>query len=49
MADNVAFVVPQIEEANAKRIGYVAELAAVRKTTLPVLLKELGLKPVAHA
>jgi len=39
----------QIEQANAKRIGYVAELAAVRKTTLPALIKELGLKPVAYA
>ena len=38
----------QIEEANADRIEYVAELAEVRKTTLTALMKELGLKPVAH-
>ena len=39
----------QIEEANAKRIEYLAELARVRQTTIPALMKELGLKPVAYA
>lgn len=39
----------QIEEANVKRMEYVAELAQVRKTTIPLLMKELGLKPVAYA
>lgn len=38
----------QIEEANATRIEYVAKLAEMRKTTLPAMMKELGLKPVAH-
>lgn len=28
-------------------IEYVAQLAALRKTTVPALLKELGLKPVS--
>ena len=39
----------QIEEANVKRIKYVAELAQVRKTTIPAVMQELGLKPVAYA
>lgn len=39
----------QLEEANVKRIEYVAELAQVRKTTIPAVMKELGLRPVAHA
>lgn len=39
----------QIEEANAKRIEYAAELAALRKTTLPSLMKELGFRPIAYA
>ena len=39
----------RIEEANVKRIEYLAELAQVRKTTLPSLMKELGLKPASYA
>ncbi|MFN8492312.1 MAG: hypothetical protein U0350_32225 [Caldilineaceae bacterium] len=39
----------QIEEANVKRIKYVAQLAQVRKTTIPVIMKELGLKPATYA
>ena len=39
----------QIEEANVKRIEYVAELAKIRQTTIPAMMKELGLKPMAHA
>lgn len=39
----------RIEEANVKRIQYVAELAEVQHTTLPALMTKLGLKPVAHA
>jgi fructose-1,6-bisphosphatase len=39
----------RIEEANVKRIRYVAELADVQHTTLPALMTKLGLKPVAHA
>ena len=38
----------QIEEANARRIEYVAELARMRNMTLPALMRELGLKPVAY-
>lgn len=39
----------QLEEANAERITYVAQLATLRKTTVPALMKELGLKPAAYA
>jgi hypothetical protein len=39
----------QLEEANAKRIAYVAELADVHQTTVPGLMHELGLKPVTDA
>ena len=39
----------QIEEANVKRIQYVAELAEIQHTTLPALMQRLGLKPVAYA
>jgi hypothetical protein len=34
----------RIEEANAERIEYVAELARLRNTTLPALMKELDLQ-----
>ena len=36
----------QLEEANVNRIGYLAELAKVRQTTIPALIKEIGLKPI---
>jgi hypothetical protein len=39
----------QIEEANAKRLAYVAALARIRHMTLPALIKELGLKPLSYA
>lgn len=39
----------QIEEANVTRIQYVAELAEIQQTTLPAMMKKLGLKPVAYA
>ena len=32
-----------LEEANAKRIKYLAQLATLRKTTVPALMQELGL------
>ena len=37
----------RLEEINVRRIEYLAELAKIRSTSLPVLMKELGLKPVA--
>ena len=38
----------QIENANVRRMQAVAELARVRKTTVPALVETLGLSP-AHA
>ena len=38
----------RLEEANAQRIGYLAELARVRHTTLDVVMSELGLTPDSH-
>ena len=38
----------QIEEANVRRMKAVAELARLRKTTVPALMESLGLSPV-HA
>ena len=37
----------QLEELNVKRIEHLAELAKIRAISLPALMKELGLKPVA--
>lgn len=39
----------QIEEANARRMKAVAELARLRKTTVPALVESLGLSSSAHA
>ena len=33
-----------LEEANAKRTEYLAQLATLRKKTAPALMQELGLK-----
>lgn len=38
----------RLEEANAQRIGYLAELAQVRHTTLDAVMSELGLTPDSH-
>lgn len=38
-----------LEEANVKRIEYLAQLATLRKTTVPALMNELGLKPTTYA
>jgi hypothetical protein len=38
----------RLEEANARRIGYLAELAQVRHTTLDAVMHELGLTPGSH-
>jgi hypothetical protein len=38
-----------LEEANAKRIGYLAELAQLRHTSLDKLMNDLGLTPSSHA
>ncbi|MBK9013274.1 MAG: hypothetical protein IPM82_03925 [Saprospiraceae bacterium] len=39
----------QIEEANASRIKYLAQLAALRKMDLDDLMKSLGIAPTGHA
>jgi hypothetical protein len=39
----------KLEEANAKRIGYLAELAQLQGVSLDVLMDDLGLKPSTHA
>lgn len=39
----------QIEAANVQRIEALAELARLRQTSLNALIRDLGLKPVAHA
>jgi antitoxin component of RelBE/YafQ-DinJ toxin-antitoxin module len=39
----------QIEEANTRRMKAVAELAHLRKTTVPALVETLGLSSSAHA
>jgi len=38
-----------LEEANVKRIEAIAQLAALRKTTVPSLMMALGLKPATYA
>lgn len=35
------------EEVNAQRIGYLAELARLRNTSLEALIRELGLTPTS--
>jgi hypothetical protein len=37
-----------LEEANAQRLGYLAELARVRHTTLDAVMSELGLMPDSY-
>jgi hypothetical protein len=37
----------RLEEVNAQRIGYLAELARLRNTSLEALIRELGLTPTA--
>ncbi len=38
----------EVEEANGKRIELLLELAQLRHTTLPVLMKTLDIKPIDH-
>lgn len=39
----------QVEAIEAKRIEDMAELARLRRTTLPSLMKELGIQPPVYA
>lgn len=38
----------RLEEVNAQRVGYLAELARVRNTSLEALIRELGLTPTSY-
>ncbi len=38
----------QLEAANADRTQHLAELARVRRISLPALMAELGLEPMRH-
>lgn len=38
----------QIEEANVERMSYLAALAGLRQTTIPALMRELGLQSIAY-
>ena len=38
----------QIEQLNAKRIRYVAQLAKLQGVSLPAMMKKLGLTPTTH-
>ena len=38
----------QVEETEAKRMEYMAELARLRKTSLTALMKDLGIRPPAY-
>jgi hypothetical protein len=42
-------ITDQIEEANARRIEALVQLAHLRNTTLDALIDELGLRPPAYA
>jgi len=46
--DELIQISNEIEEKNAERIEYVAELARLRRLTLPTMMSELGLKPVSY-
>jgi hypothetical protein len=39
----------QMEKYDAERVGFLAELARLRKTTLRALMKDLGIKPREYA
>ncbi|MEZ4956679.1 MAG: hypothetical protein R2825_24190 [Saprospiraceae bacterium] len=36
----------KLESSNVERLTYLSELARIKKTTLPVLMKDLGIQPV---
>lgn len=41
-------LIDQIENLNAERIGYLAQLAALRQTSLEALMSSLELKPLSY-
>ncbi len=46
--DELLLLTEQVEELDAKRVEYLADLAHLRKTTLPDLMDDLGIKPPPH-
>lgn len=46
--DELVTLGDKIEEANVERIELLMELADLRHTTLPAIMKELGIKPISH-
>ena len=43
--DELLLLTAELEGINARRIGYLAELAKIRGIKLPELMKELGINP----
>jgi hypothetical protein len=47
--DELLRLTEQVEELDAKRVEYLADLARLRETSLPELMKDLGIKtPLSH-
>lgn len=42
-------LIDRIEQADAKRVGYLAELAQLRGVSLDTLMKQLGIRPRPYA
>ena len=47
--DELLRLTDKVEGLDAKRVEYLAELARLRKTTLPALMADLGIKPPPYA
>ena len=47
--DELLRLTEQIEELDVRRVEYMAELARWRKTTVPALMKDLGIKTPPYA
>ncbi len=47
--DELLRLTEQIEELDVRRLEYMAELARWRKTTVPALMKDLGIKTPSYA
>lgn len=47
--DELLQLTSQVEELDAQRVGYLAELARLRRTTLPALMRDLGIKTPPYA
>lgn len=47
--DELLRLTEQVEALDAKRAGHLVELARLRRTSLPELMTELGIKPPPYA